>query len=433
MHPDEAVRPITKIVQSILRDAASLVDPEEGRRTVVTNDKSSSEQKSDSRKAKRARLFESDQVMSGRRRTTPAEAELINHSLSGMSCVFNPKPWSLTRFHVPPPTALHRIILHGAWLFPGSLVNQTIRLLLAYGLSGQFFNAAPDYSANALMSEGLAYCPSIRVRILRCLLATLQTVAKEAHGMLELALSVFRNGLNASVLDETGRQVCAQALGMVDSLLRPVLPPVVKSMALRQATRDLTGGSILGKEVDFVEESEDARSFIDLQEAENQAALQRKTATDLSDYSASGLSHNDQQPFRPIQPTSFPSSAAPSAEEAAMPSFAHFTSQDSTTTPPQDDTSMHLVKSLSTTQTTAETSLLESEPSSKKLAGEMKTRSGSAEKSEEGGGEQEETEPPLGPGGGRQAELAAVNWDAEDSDTSDDDAPMPKIYTTDDE
>lgn len=82
IHPDESVRPLTKIVQSILRDAASLVDPDEGRKTIVTNDSSKSIQKSDSRKAKRARLFESDQVMSGRRRTTLAEAELINHSLS---------------------------------------------------------------------------------------------------------------------------------------------------------------------------------------------------------------------------------------------------------------------------------------------------------------------------------------------------------------
>jgi hypothetical protein len=85
VHPDEAVRPLTKIVQSILRDAASLVDPDEGRKTIVTNDSSKSSQKSDSRKAKRARLFESDQVMSDRRRTTLAEADLINHSLSCIS------------------------------------------------------------------------------------------------------------------------------------------------------------------------------------------------------------------------------------------------------------------------------------------------------------------------------------------------------------
>lgn len=86
MHPDEAVRPLTKIVQAILRDAASLVDPEEGRKAISTNDSSKSGQKQDSRKTKRAKLFEADQVMSGRKRTSLAEAELIDHSLSCRRC-----------------------------------------------------------------------------------------------------------------------------------------------------------------------------------------------------------------------------------------------------------------------------------------------------------------------------------------------------------
>lgn len=312
------------------------------------------------------------------------------------------------------PLALHRIILHGAWLFPGPLLSQTLRLLLAYGLSGQFFNALPDYSPNALLSEGLALCPAIRVNILRCLLATLQTIGKEAHGLLELALTVFKNGLNAPMLSEEGRRLCSQALGMLDNLLRPVVPPLVKSMALRQATRDLTGGSVLGKQADYMDPVGDDSAHMDLGEAEALQSSHDQAALVSEASEISGLNGKAQQSLQ-TQPIAFPSSAAPSAQDVTFSTFGLASASSN---------------ALSSVKAPSE----EPDRSSSKLndgteQGTSKVDATMHDYVEASADE----EPALIAGSGRQAELAAVNWNAEDSDTSDDDAPMPKIYMSDDE
>lgn len=439
MHPDDVARPLAKIVQSILRDAASLIDPEEGRKTISTAENTKGP-KQEGRKTKRARLFESDQVMSNRRRTSPAEAELIHHSLTCKSDLGHlMKAATLTLLATIP--ALLRIILHGAWLFPASLLNQTLRLLLAYGLSGQFFNAVPDFSPNALLSEGLSYYPAIRTSILHCLLATLQSIAKEAHGVLELALGVFNKGLASPTLDEEGRRICAQAVGMFDNLLRPVVPPLVKSAALRQATRDLTGGSVLGKEADFMDqEDEPIRAYATDAETAGIEAVQPQNQQGLSSFSMAGLNRST-QPLAPSQPISFQSAAAPSAKDVSFSSLGQvpFNKASASEVSSPINSTSNAKPAVETVVTEATSVIVQtSAPAAAAKETSSSTKRTLEEDPEEDAGseditEEHEDEPRVWRGGGKQAELAAVKWDAEDSDTSDDDAPMPKIYMSDDD
>lgn len=253
--------------------------------------------------------------------------------------------------------------------------------------------------------------------------------------MLELALVIFRNSLDAPALCEDGRRICAQALGMVDGLLRPVVPPLVKSMALRQATRDLTGGSVLGKEADYIDIREQS-THLDLHEAEAVQSAQNQTEKEWRQQESVSTERSRQQDHSIVQPIVIPSSAAPSAQDVSMSSFGLPITREIDNSLASESISAHAtsgpldeppVKSAHITPPL--------EPAVSSLANHSTSGASSADlrKSNDPELDEQEEEPPLVAGGGRQAELAAVTWGAEDSETSDDDAPMPKIYMTDDE
>jgi hypothetical protein len=340
--------------------------------------------------------------------------------------------------YLSPCVALHRIILHGAWLFPAQLLNQTLRLLLAFGLSAQFLNAVPCYSQNTLLSEGLAYCPAIRINILRCLLATLQSVSKEAQGFLELALAVFRNGILAPILGEEGSKICSQALGMVDNFLRPVVPPLVVSAALRHATRDLTGGPVFRKETRR-SEGEDGDD-VD-QGTANGMSAQIQGQAFQSTFSTQGLQAPSSRQSSHQQPTPMPfvSSALPIAQDIDMSAFGKR---------PRIDSEAEVDVTISTRSSTAgpthkgsSTPALASMPSLMPVSAGIRPPLPTEEIGVEGqapiNGQQAvdddgEQEPQRYARGGAQAALAEVDWSKQDdSDTSDDDAPMPKIVDSD--
>lgn len=255
--------------------------------------------------------------------------------------------------------------------------------------------------------------------------------------MLELSLVVFQNSLTAPIISEDGQRICSQALGMVDNLLRPIVPPLVKSMALRQATRDLTGGSILGKEADYVEQTLERSVHLDLHEAEAIQSARNMAETDARQQDSASEAQSRQQDSHVVQPVAWPSSAAPSAQEVNMTSFGLLKSHESFNSPPSVSTSANSTSSLA--NETSTTTLKRPHTGSSEAASSAAPKQASAavtfaQNSVAGlEVEDDEEEPALVAGGGRQAELAAVKWDAEDSDTSDDDAPMPKIYMTDDE
>lgn len=330
--------------------------------------------------------------------------------------------------------------MHGAWLFPAALLNSTLRLLLAYGLSGQFLNAIPDYSPNALLSEGLSFCPEIRTNILQCLSATLQSIAKETQGLVELALAVFEKGLVSPILNEEGRQTCSQAICLIDNMLRPVVPPLVKSATLRQATSDLTGGSVSGKKADYVDLEEPSISYADVQEGTLQQTVSQTTQPSLSGFHAAGLTR-DTASISMAPAAQIFTSAAPSAKDVNMVAFGKPAAETTENSPPSPAAlggpssgglaSNDIDGDESVGRGTARTS---SKRSVDALA-EQNTAAAAepVEKAGEAAVDDEE-EPVRVGGGGRQAELAKVKWDQpEDSDTSDDDAPMPTIHMSDSE
>lgn len=274
--------------------------------------------------------------------------------------------------------------------------------------------------------------------ILRCLQGTLQTIAKEAHGTVELALAVFEQGLQSPILDEKGRNICTQAIGMVDNMIRPVVPPSVKSAALRQATRDLTGGSVLGKEVDHVETDEPAANYAEVHEEGRDGPSLQNAQAPLNGFQSAGLSM-DKPATLETRATTFKSSAAPSAKDVNFVAFgktATSSAQPTEAIVQQDDLEARSPDFGGMALGTSDRHEPVGSSSKRRLESTTEDSRLQQLKPVQQASEvvvDDEQEPERRFAGGRQAELAAVKWDKpEDSDTSDDDAPMPTIHMSDD-
>lgn len=80
VHPDEAIRPLGKLVRSILDDTAVLLDIETKRQPAPTASLKGAEGQ---RKTKKARLFESDEATASKARLTAEDVVCVEHSLKG--------------------------------------------------------------------------------------------------------------------------------------------------------------------------------------------------------------------------------------------------------------------------------------------------------------------------------------------------------------
>ena len=122
-------------------------------------------------------------------------------------------------------------------------MNVALRVLLAFSLSPHFFLTVPTGVAPSLLSEAISFCPALRTTILSCLVASLHTVARESSGMLDHAMSVFRRGLASSV-GAAERSLCEEGLRVIQASARPVVPPMLRTKAMRLVMRQMAGGDV---------------------------------------------------------------------------------------------------------------------------------------------------------------------------------------------
>ena len=171
---------------------------------------------------------------------------------------------------------------------------------------------------------------------------------------------------------------------------------------------------MLGKQADYMDPVGDDRSHMDLGEAEALQSSHDQAALASEASEISGANGKAQQSLQ-TQPMAFPSSAAPSAQDVTFSTFG------------LESASSNALSSVKAPSEEPD------HPSSKSDDGTEQGTSKVDATIHDYVEDSADEEPTLIAGGGRQAELAAVNWNAEDPDTSDDDAPMPKIYMSDDE
>ena len=141
--------------------------------------------------------------------------------------------------------ALHRVLSSSAYLLTPPLINLTLRLLLAFSLSPHFFNSIPSSSACTsfgTLPEALSLVPHLRIVILRCINAALQSSAREAPGLLDHAVNVFRTGLRSN--DSKVREICTEGIGTVELVARPTVPPLLRTKGIQIAVDELSGGRI---------------------------------------------------------------------------------------------------------------------------------------------------------------------------------------------
>lgn len=284
--------------------------------------------------------------------------------------------------------------------------------------------------------------------MLRCLLAALQSTAKEASGYIEHCINVFRNGVLVS--DGQEREVCREGLAYIDSLVRPAVPPLIRTAALDVALAELSGGPIRPIAKRAAEEEEQRKDVTG--ESSEDLALRHKEAA-RPQFVASedrSKSHSD----RSAAPT-------PRATTAAIQAAQVESIRTSATTSSQEQPVTPAVQDLQTSQP-PRGAVRPPPPPIESIDGSTTAANLDAEHSSTGGLRMPTTEfsitsqsvsadvtmadepAPAGQTGlgtpvAGESVTATVPFrrggdaDSDSDDDDDDDAPLPKIVMTDDE
>lgn len=102
--------------------------------------------------------------------------------------------------------------------------------------------SAMPHDRGAILAQAIALNRNFRPTILRCLVSALRTPGKQAGSFTERAVEVFRTGILSA--DPEERDICTTGLEVADSLIRPSLPPLIRTAAVQVALDEKSGGPV---------------------------------------------------------------------------------------------------------------------------------------------------------------------------------------------
>ncbi|GAA97535.1 uncharacterized protein L969DRAFT_91447 [Mixia osmundae IAM 14324] len=230
--PDECARSGSHLLRLALQDIAAMRSPPEAE----TKPEVKVNGHSNSRQAKRARLFETDQTFS----TKPKN--MLENVASAEAAL----------------QACNGILTSVALLLEPKVLHTTLRLLISLVLPPSFLaiTPVPSPDVQSAYDWALAHSTGLRPLILQCLVTLLPLVTRDLSGYIDHLTKVLRACANANDLEL--RQIALSGLTRLELIVQPRLPPRPTNEASELMRADRWGGELSQVDDDLVVEKEAA-------------------------------------------------------------------------------------------------------------------------------------------------------------------------------